>query len=96
VGVNEGNESYKSLITLKQVSHVDLTLLTFASFINVHASYRIGPNAVDLEGMPSFTEANSFPSFRSTKHHPSIGLFALKYLLYILDCALKYKSLMKS
>jgi hypothetical protein len=25
----------------------------------------------------------------STKHHPSIGLFALKYLLYVLDCALK-------
>jgi hypothetical protein len=31
----------------------------------------------------------------STKHHPSIGLFALKYLLYVLDCALKYRSLMK-
>jgi hypothetical protein len=32
--VNEGNERYKSLITLKHVSHVDLTLITFAYFIN--------------------------------------------------------------
>jgi hypothetical protein len=40
------------------VSHVVLTLLTFASFINIHASYHIGPNAVDFEGTASFTEAN--------------------------------------
>jgi hypothetical protein len=69
------------------VSRIDLTLLTFASFVNVQASYRIGPNAVDLEGLkltfsPVSTKA-------STKHHLSIGCFALKYLLYVLDCALK-------
>jgi hypothetical protein len=70
MGVNEGNESYKSLITLKHINRVDLTLITFASFINVHASYRIGPNAVDLEGTP-FTKANLSPSFDQGKHQAS-------------------------
>jgi hypothetical protein len=74
MGVSEGNESYKSLITLKYVSRVDLTLLTIASLVNVHASYQIGPNTIDLEGTPSFAEANSSPisTKASTKHHPSI------------------------
>jgi hypothetical protein len=68
MGVNEGNKSYRYLITLKHVSRVDLTLLTFASFVNIHASYQIGPNTIDLEGTPSFTEANLSPSFDQGKH----------------------------
>jgi hypothetical protein len=61
MGVNDENESYRSLITLKHVSHVDLTLFTFASLISIHASYWVGPNAVYLEGTPSFAEANFSP-----------------------------------
>jgi hypothetical protein len=34
--VNEGNESYKSLITLKYVSRVDLTLLLHPSLMFNH------------------------------------------------------------
>jgi hypothetical protein len=91
MGVSEGNESYKSLITLKYVSRVDLTLLTIASFVNVHASYQIGPNTIDLEGTPSFAEANSFPYFNQGKHQTSsfYRLFALKYIICVLDSALK-------
>jgi hypothetical protein len=69
--VNEGNEIYKFLITLKHVRRVDLTLLTFASFVNVHVSCRIGPNAIGLEGTPSFVEANLSPSFDHGKHQAS-------------------------
>jgi hypothetical protein len=53
------------------MSCVDLTLITFASFVNLHASYLIGSNIVNLEGTPSFAEANSFPSFNQGKHQAS-------------------------
>jgi hypothetical protein len=36
-----------------------------------------------------------FSTKASTKHHPSIGLFALKYLLLLLIVHLSYRSLMK-
>jgi hypothetical protein len=32
IGVNEGNENYKSLITLKHVSHVALTFVIIFTF----------------------------------------------------------------
>jgi hypothetical protein len=94
MGVNEGNEREKSLITLKHVSHVDITLITFASFVNTLGSvlrqsiWRARQASSKLTLSPLSTKA-------STKHPPFIGLFALKYLLYVLDCALKYRSLMK-
>jgi hypothetical protein len=83
VGVNEGNKSYKSLITLKHVSCVDLTLLTFASFVNIHASCRIGPNAIDLEGTPSFTEAN-FPPLNQGKHQESSFYRTFRFEIFTL------------
>jgi hypothetical protein len=74
-----------------------LTSLTLSSFTNVHVSCRIGSNAVDLEDMPSFIEANPSSSFDEGKHRASSfdRSFALKYLLYVHDCALMYRSSMK-
>jgi hypothetical protein len=80
MGVNERNEFYKSLITLKHGSYVDLTLLTFASFVNTLAPWCIGSNTVNLEGTPSFIEANSFPSFDEGKHWSIILLLGFSLL----------------
>jgi hypothetical protein len=41
---------------------------SFASFVNTLPSYRIGSNTAELEGMPSYAEANSCPSFNQGKH----------------------------
>jgi hypothetical protein len=73
------------------------TLLTLLCFVNVHASCRIGSNAVDLEDTPSFAEANLSSSFDQGKHQAylSLGLSLSKPLLYIIDCALKCRSSMK-
>jgi hypothetical protein len=82
------------------VSRVALTLLVFIAFCELHASYCIGSDPVGLESTPSFIEANfplslslslslSLLTKASTKHPPSLGLLALKYLLYVLDCALR-------
>jgi hypothetical protein len=92
--VNEGNERDKSLITLKHVSRVDLTLITFASFINTLASI-LTPSIWSACQASSKLTLSPFSTKASTKHPPSIELFALKYLVSVLDCALKYRSLMK-
>jgi hypothetical protein len=84
VGVNDGNESYKSLITSKHISRVDLTLITFASFVNINASYQIGPNVIDVEGTPSFVEANSFPSFVQGKHQASSFYRTFRFEIFTL------------
>jgi hypothetical protein len=75
-----------------------LTSLTLSYFINIHASCRIGYNAVDLEVTPSFIKANLSSSFDQGKHqaYPSLGLSLLKLLLYGFDCPLKCRSSMKS
>jgi hypothetical protein len=63
---------------------------SFASFINTLTSYRICSNTVNLEGTPSFNEANLSPSFDQGKHqaYPSLGLSLSSPLFYVLDCAL--------
>jgi hypothetical protein len=70
---------------------------SFASFVNTLASYHIGSNIVELEGMPSFTEANLSPSFNQGKHraYSLYRVFALQYLHYVNDCALKYRNSME-
>jgi hypothetical protein len=70
---------------------------SFAYFVNTLASYCIGSNTIDLEGTPSFVEANLSPSFGQGKHQASsfYRTFAFKYLLYVLGCALKCRSLLK-
>jgi hypothetical protein len=66
-------------------------------FANTHASYRIGSDPIGLENTPSFVEANLPLSLDQGKHHASsmYRVFALKYLIYVNDCALKYRCLMK-
>jgi hypothetical protein len=58
MSLSVGNENGRSLIALEYVSPVVLTLLLITAFHQLHASYRVGPNTADLEGMPSFTKAN--------------------------------------
>jgi hypothetical protein len=73
------------------MSHVVSSLcLPLLPSVNIHASCRIGSNAVNLEETPSFTEANPSSSFDQGKHHASsfYRVFALKYLHYVHDCAL--------
>jgi hypothetical protein len=94
MGVNEENERYKSLITLKHVSRIDLTLTTVAPFVNVHASYHIGSNPIDLEDTPSFTKANLSPSFDQGTY-PSLGLLLSSPLLMFLIVHLSDRSLIK-
>jgi hypothetical protein len=84
MGVKEGNERYKLVSTSKHVSHVDLTLITFACFVNTLASYRICSNNVDLEGTPMFTEANSFPSFDQGKNQASSFYEAFHFEIFTL------------
>jgi hypothetical protein len=50
------------------VSHIDLTLTTFVSFVNVHASFHIGPNTILPEDTSSFIEANLSSLFEQGKH----------------------------
>jgi hypothetical protein len=68
MGVNEGNERDKALTILKHVSHVDLTLITIVAFCSLHATCHIGSNTAELEGTPSFTNANLSLSFDQGKH----------------------------
>jgi hypothetical protein len=75
---------------------VVLTLLTFASFVNFmhHMEWVLTPLTSTIsQASPKLT----FPLLTKarTKHHPSIGLFALKYLPYVHDCPLTYRTLMK-
>jgi hypothetical protein len=69
---------------------------SFASFINTRAPYHIGSNTINLEGMTSFAEAKLSPSFDQGKHqaHP-LELSLSAPLLFVLDCVLKCRSLMK-
>jgi hypothetical protein len=82
---------------LKYVSHVTLTLLVFAAFHYLHASYCIGSDPVGLERTPSFVEANLPLSLDQGKHRASFlyRVFALQYLHYIHDCVLTYRSSME-
>jgi hypothetical protein len=60
---------------------------SFASIVNTLASYHIGSNPVGLESTQSFAKANlpiSLSIKASTKHSPSIGLFALEYYFLFL------------
>jgi hypothetical protein len=66
------------------VSHVILALLFFVAFHEFHASYLIGPNTTEFEGMPSFTDANLSPSFDQGKHHVSSMNRISHYNIYIM------------
>jgi hypothetical protein len=68
--------------------------------VKIHASCRIGSNAISSEGMPSFAEANLSPSLDQDqgKHlaFPFNSFFLLwNTLCYIHDCALTCRSLLK-
>jgi hypothetical protein len=73
-------------------------LLTLLPSFNIHALCRIGSSAVNSEETSNFTEANCSFSFDQDKHRASsfYKAFALKYLLYGHDYALKCRSLMES
>jgi hypothetical protein len=70
---------------------------SFNSIVNTLASYRIGSNTVDLEGMPSIAKANISPSFDQAKHqaYPSLGLSLSSPLLMLLIVHLINRNLMK-
>jgi hypothetical protein len=74
-----------------------LISLTLFPSINIHASCFIGSNAINIEEMSSFIEANPSSSFDQGKHSASslYRVFALKFLDYVHDCALKCMSSMK-
>jgi hypothetical protein len=61
--------------------HPSLMLMNHIEYVLTPSTSRI------LQASPKLTL--SLSTNASTKHHPSIGLFAMKYLLYVLDCALK-------
>jgi hypothetical protein len=72
-------------------------MVLLPSFINLFASCHLGSNAVNFEDSLSFAEDNpsSFPDHAKHQAYLSLGLSLSLPLLYVLDCALKYSSLMK-
>jgi hypothetical protein len=57
-----------------------LSCLPLLSSINIHASCRIGSNALKSEEMPNFTKANPSSSFDQGKHQefPFIRAFSFE------------------